>query len=279
MLSPIKDTGTTARMLYAQSLQDAFDENSDENVELIDQAITEFEHLYRYTHGQQRVRHAKSLIEALFDKAYTLADSDPNFVAGLDEILKVIVSARQGAGRNSQSARALLLFYEARALQEKRAFTDEAERAPPSRDTIEKYQQALKDPNALGEKVAEARDGLAQALATFTEETLASNSNPSDALRRRMRHDMGEAVQIHRDLVEHAWHNQPDSDLAGMLENLASDFEILAKLKRKGPFKETPLLEAVRAMERVVAAYHSARDSDAISEAQARLEDLRQKMR
>jgi hypothetical protein len=279
LLLPIKDSDTTARMLYAQSLQDAFDENSDENADLIDRAIEEFEHLHRYARAQQRVRYAKSLIEALFDKVDTLADSDPKFVAGLDEILKVIVSARQGLGRNDQSAKALLLFYEARALQEKREFTDEADRGPPTREAIEKYQRALKNPKALGEKVAEARDGLAQAFGTYTDEMLAANPTPSDALRRRMRHDLGEAVQIHRDLVEHAWHNQPNSDLAGMLENLASDFEILAKLKRKGPFKETPLLEAVRAMEKVVAAYQAERDSDGIAEAQARLEDLRQKMR
>lgn len=279
LLLPIKDSETTTRMLYAQSLQDAFDENPDENAGLIDQAITEFEHLHRFAPPQQRVRHAESLIEALFDRVDTLADSDPKFVAGLDEILKVIASARKRLVRNDRTAKALLLFYEARALQEKRSFTDEPDRGPPTREAIEKYQQALKIPEALGDKVAEARDGLAQALVTYTDEMLTANPVPSDGLRRRMRHDIGEAVQIHRDLVEHAWHNQPNSDLAGMLENLASDFEILAKLKKKGPFKETPLLEAVRAMERVVAAYQAERDSDGISEAQARLEDLRQKMR
>lgn len=279
LLRPIKESETTVRMLFAQSLQDAFDENPEENVELINQAITEFEYLYRVMRGEQRLRHAKSLIEALFDKVDTLADSDPELVAGIDEILKVIVSARRGVGRNDQSAKALLLFYEARALQEKRELTDEADRGPPTREAIEKYQQALKNPNALGEKVAEARDGLAQALGIYTDEMLAANPNPSDKMRRRMRHDIGEAVQIHRDLVEHAWHNQPNSDLAGMLENLASDFEVLAKLKRKGPFKETPLLEAVRAMERVVAAYQAERDNDSIADAQTRLEDLRQKMR
>lgn len=279
LLLPIKQSDTTARMLYAQSLQDAFDENPDENEELIDQAIDEFEYLHRYARNHQRVRHAKSLIEALFDKVDRLADTDPKLIAGLDEILKVIVSARQGLGRSDPSATALLLFYEARALQEMRELTDEAGRGPPTREAIEKYQKALKNPNALGEKVAEARDGLAQALGTYTDELLTADPAPSDALRRRMRHDIGEAVQIHRDLVEHAWHNQPNSDLAGMLENLASDFEILAKLKRRGPFKETPLLEAVRAMERVLAAYQAERDSDAIAEAQLRLEELRQKMR
>ena len=46
-----------------------------------------------------------------------------------------------------------------------------------------------------------------------------------------------------------------------------------------GPLKETPIREAVRAMERVVAAYEADGESDAAGEAQARLDKLSEVMR
>ena len=94
-----------------------------------------------------------------------------------------------------------------------------------------------------------------------------------------MRAAISEAIEIHTDLVDHAWLNQPNAELAGMLKNLASDFEILAKIKRMGPLKETPIREAVKAMERVVAAYEADGDYDSASEAQARLDRLCEAMR
>lgn len=280
LLLPIKDNDSRNRMLYAQSLQDAFDQNPSENGELIDQAITEFEHLHRHGLADQKFRYAESLIEALFDRLDTYADTDPLIIGGLDEILKVITSARARLGRNDHSEGALLNFYEARATQEKWALSDNEDgQTQPRRDVISAYQQALKMPSALGEKIAEARDGLAQALGTFSDETLASNPEPNRTLRRRVRTDIGEAVAIHTGLVEHAWFNQPNSNLAGLLENLASDYEILAKLKRKGPFKESPIREAIRAMERALAAYRQDQDSEGVVGAQSRLDELQQRMR
>ncbi len=94
-----------------------------------------------------------------------------------------------------------------------------------------------------------------------------------------MRAEISEAIEVHTGLVEHAWYNQPNADFAGVLKNLASDYEILAKVKRKGPLKDTPIREAVRAMERAVAAYEADADSNAASHAQARLDKLRETMR
>lgn len=276
LLAPTKETDLRARFLYAQSLQDTFDENPADNTSLIDQAIKEFEHLHRHGRVEHRVRYAEFLIEALFDRLEIMAQSSDETIEGLKEIIAVIGAARPRIPQSSQSGKALLNFYEARAKQELWALTKPG---TADRGVIKAYQAALKQPGALGEKYVEARDGLAQALATHTDDTLTTDPDAGRLARRRMRGDITDAIDIHTSLVEHAWHNQPNANFAGMLKNLASDYEILAKLKRKGPLKETPIREAVRAMERVVAAYEADADSNAAADAQARLDRLREIMR
>lgn len=276
LLAPTKENDLRARFLYAQSLQDAFDENPADNTSLIDQAIKEFEHLHRHGRVEHRVRYAEFLIEALLDRLEIMAQSSDETIEGLKEIIAVIGAARPRIPKSSQSGKALLNFYEARAKQELGALTKPG---TADRGVIKAYQAALKQPGALGEKYVEARDGLAQALATHTDDTLTTDPDAGRLARRRMRGDITDAIDIHTSLVEHAWHNQPNANFAGMLKNLASDYEILAKLKRKGPLKETPIREAVRAMERVVAAYEADADSNAAADAQARLDRLREIMR
>lgn len=269
-----KDNDARSRSLYALSLQDAFDENPDGNVALIDEAIEEFEHLFRHGSATKRVRFALLLIEALFDRLDAIEHASAEAVTALDRVIAIATSAglRKGASVDT----ALLKFYEARATQELRARVNPAK---PGLDVVRTYREALKHPNGLGEKLLEARDGLAQALAIHTEETQAREPEASRLTRRNMRASISEAIDIHTSLVDHAWLNQPNAELAGVLKNLASDYEILAKIKRVGPLKETPIREAVRAMERVVAAYEADGDSDAASEAQARLDRLSDAMR
>lgn len=263
-----------SRSLYALSLQNAFDENPDGNVALIDEAIDEFENLIKRGSADKRVRFAVLLIEALFDRLDTIEDASAEAITALKRIITIATSP---ALRKSASAdTALLKFYEARATQELWAREKPDQ---PELTVIRTYREALKHPNALGEKLLEARDGLAQALAIYTEETHASEPGANRETRRRMRAAISEAIEIHTSLVDHAWLNQPNAELAGMLKNLASDYEILAKIKRMGPLKETPIREAVKAMARVVAAYEADGDYDLASEAKARLDRLYEAMR
>ncbi len=264
-----KDNDARSRSLYALSLQDAFDENPDGNVALIDEAIEEFEYLFRHGSAVKRVRFALLLIEALFDRLDAIEHASAEGVIALNRIIAIASSA--GLRKGASADTALLKFYEARATQELRARVTPAK---PGLDVVRTYREALKHPHGLGEKLLEARDGLAQALAIHTEETHASEPDANRTTRRNMRASISEAIDIHTSLVEHAWLNQPNAELAGVLKNLASDYEILAKIKRIGPLKETPIREAVKAMERVVAAYEADGDSDAAGEAQARLDKL-----
>ncbi len=273
-LKATKDRDPRSRSLYAMSLQDAFDEDPDANLPLIDEAIEEFEHLFRHGSPAKRVRFAVLLIEALFDRVDAVEYASTEAVAALNRIIAIATSPSLRKGTSSDTA--LLKFYEARATQELRA-RERPEK--PGLNVVKTYREALKHPEALGEKLLEARDGLAQALAIHTEETFAGEPDAGTATRRSMRAAISEAIDIHTSLVEHAWLNQPNAELAGVLKNLASDYEILAKIKRMGPLKKTPIREAVRAIERVIAAYESEGDSDAASEAQARLDRLSEALR
>lgn len=275
-LEATKDDDHRSRLLYAQSLQDAYDENPEENLALIDRAILEFEHLNRHGRPEHRIRYALFLIEALFDRLDTIEQSSEDAKESLKEIIEIAKKDRGDSPNTISTGKALLKFYEARATQELRA-RDEA--ATPDQSVVDAYRQALKHPSALAEKFVEARDGLAQALAIHTEQTLTAGSEHSRLVRRRMRAEISEAIEIHTGLVEHAWYNQPNADFAGVLKNLASDYEILAKVKRNGPLRDTPIREAVRAMERAVAAYEADANSNAASDAQARLDRLREAMR
>lgn len=275
-LRATKDDDLRSRLIYAQSLQDAFDEDPEADIKLIDQAVEQFEHLYRYGAPEHRVRYAIFLIEALFDRLDTIEQSSEDAVTSLKEIIGIAKKPRDGSPKSTATGKALLKFYEARAMQE---LWERDESATADQSVINAYRQALKQPSALGEKLIEARDGLAQALAIHTEETFAASVEHGQLTRRQMRAEIGEAIEIHTGLVEHAWFNQPNTEFAGVLKNLASDYEILAKVKRKGPLKDTPIQEAVRAMERAVAAYEADADSNAASDAQARLERFREMLR
>ena len=149
----------------------------------------------------------------------------------------------------------------------------------PDRSVIDAYRRAVADVSALGDKASEARDGLAQALVTYCDAVL-QRGEPEKELRRQCRIDLNEAIAIHQELVELAWYNEPASNFAGALENLASDHEVFARLKRRGAYATAPLREAAKALERAVAAYHRAGDQkDRVAVAEQRLNELRLRMR
>jgi len=274
LLKPIKDTDRRARKLYAQSLQDKFDRNPSEDPRLIDLAIDEYRRLFKFGRGPGRFYDAIALIEALLDQVAERPETSTEELTDeiLNQILQVITIARNAISEADPSVTALLNFYEARAVQELRALGEKEE---PDRRVIEAYERAVLDLGALGEKANEARDGLAQALVTYADALADSGIDPTSEIRRQMREDILRAVAIHRDLVEFAWYNQPTSDFAARLENLASDFEIQAKMKRAG---EAPLREAIWAMERAASAYGSSGDRERVVAAEARLAELRQKL-
>ncbi|MGJ3628144.1 hypothetical protein AB5I41_16430 [Sphingomonas sp. MMS24-JH45] len=99
-------------------------------------------------------------------------------------------------------------------------------------------------------------DGLAQALATYSDELLGRGELDREA-RRQCRAALGEAIAIHQELVEFAWYNDQASSFAGALENLVSDHEVFARLKRRGAYASVSLREAAKAMERAVAVYRA----------------------
>ena len=89
---------------------------------------------------------------------------------------------------------------------------------------------------------------------------------------------MNGAIAIHTDLVDLAWLNRSTATFAAWLENLASDFEVLAKVRRQAVQKETALRKAIAAVERAAAAYRMDGDADRVGTAEARLAELRQKL-
>jgi len=231
-LAPTKDNDSRSRFLYAQSLQDAYDENPEGQIALIDEAISEFQHLHRHGPTEHRIRYAVALIEALFDRLDTIEHSSNDAEKSLKEIIEIAKKDQQRSPTTNRSGKALLQFYEARATQELQA---RDATTSSDQDVIAAYRAALKDPYALGEKFIEARDGLAQALAIHAEQLAiereqrqAAGSDLPQSVRRRMRAEISEAIEVHTGLVEHAWYNQPNADFAGVLKNLASDYEILA---------------------------------------------------
>src|SRR3546814_6834319 len=70
---------------------------------------------------EHRVRYAEFLIEALLDRLEIMAQSSDETIEGLKEIIAVIGAARPRIPKSSQSGKALLNFYEARAKQELRS--------------------------------------------------------------------------------------------------------------------------------------------------------------
>ena len=198
-LRATKDSDARSRSLYALSLQNSFDENPNGNVALIDEAINEFEHLFKRGAAEKRVRFAVLLIEALFDRLDAIEHASAEAVTTLKRIIAIATSASVRKSASAGTAR--LKFYEARATQELWA-REKPEK--PGLDVVRTYREALKHPHALGEKLLEARDGLAQALAIHTEDTHVSEPNANQDTRRRMRASISEAIDIHTSLVEHA---------------------------------------------------------------------------
>ena len=89
---------------------------------------------------------------------------------------------------------------------------------------------------------------------------------------------MNKAIEIHTDLVNLAWFNHPTATFAAWLENLASDFEVLAKVTQRASQKEMPLRNAIMALERAAAAYQMDGDADRAAAVEARLAEHRQKL-
>ena len=114
-LRATKDGDARSRSLYALSLQNAFDEDPSGNVALIDEAIDEFEHLFRHGSADKHVRFAVLLIEALFDRLDAIEHGSAEALTTLRRIIAIATSA--GLRKADSSGTALLKFLEARATQ------------------------------------------------------------------------------------------------------------------------------------------------------------------
>ena len=266
-LEPVRSKSPAHRRLYALSLQDAFEFDHEKNAHRINEAIMEFTHLY--SKGRPfRFGDAEALIKALFDCLEEQPDAKSNDQPkALNQIVKVIERARRNVKNGSQREKALLDFYQARAEQE---LSDEKQET--DRSVITAYRRAVNARDALGDKYDEAREGLAQALVTYTESIMTNSKNG----RQKMQKDMAEAIEIQNELVDLAWFNHPTATFAAALENLASAFEILEKVRQQPIQKGTALREAIAALEGAANAYRM--DDDAAERAiavESRLDELR----
>ena len=273
-LEPIKTKTRRHRKLYALSLQNAYDLDPGANAAMIDIAVAEFRQLSSKARGDNRFDDVVSLVEALFDKLDATDEDDSGRSALLQEIGTTIKRLRTRITDLMPKQRALLDFYEARALQEQMS----ADGGTPNRAVIDAYRRAVSDVSALGDKGGEARDGLAQALVTHCDALLQAGE-PDSEVRKQCRTDLSEAIAIHQELVELAWYNEHALNFAGALENLASDHEVLARLKKNGAYSPAPLREAAKSLERAVAAYRAGDRKDRVSAAEQRLSALRLHMR
>lgn len=274
LLAGSKDGSRRHRQLYALSLQNAFELDRDANGRMIDEAVTEFGHLASTSRGEGRFDDTVFLVEALFDKLDITGEPAERETL-LGDIREVIGRLRKPDADLAREQAALLAFYDARALQEMKAAGPDG---VPDDAVIEAFREAVADPGALGDKAAEARDGLAQALVTYSDQLLGRGALDREA-RRQCRAALGEAIAIHQELVEFAWYNDQASSFAGALENLASDHEVFARLKRRGAYASAPLREAAKAMERAVAAYRASGQQERVVAAEQRLLLIRARMR
>ena len=274
MLQPVKAKTRRHSTLYAQSLQDAFELDPETNAAMINEAVEEFRHLASTARGNNRFQDIVSLVEALFDELDTLLD-DKEREKLLGEIQEVIGWLRKPSSALARTETALLDFYDARALQELKS-VDGA--CAPDRAVIDAYRRAVADVDALGDKASEARDGLAQALVTYSDAVL-DRGEPDVPTRQQCRSDLSEAIAIHQELVELAWYNEHAASFAGALENLASDHEVFARLKKRGAYATAPLREAAKAVERAIDAYHSCDQQEKVAAAEQRLASLQSRMR
>ncbi len=258
-------------------LQDAFDNNPNENENRIDAAIDQFEKLLARARGPGRFQDAVSLVEARFKK-HSRSDSELSSEScdSLQRIVKVIEAARKRLPVDALRDRALLDFYEARAVQE---LTDKGIEKPPKRSVINAYERAVKSSVPGSQRAIEARDGLAQELVTLTDAQLRRNDSRSVSEIEQMRRDLSKAIAIHIELVELAWHNSPSSSFAGALENLASDYDVLDRLPVGRATAGEPLREAAKALERAAAAHRIAGDIERAAAVDVQLEGIRQRLR
>ncbi len=279
LLAPILQRGRRYKRLYAQSLQDAFDNDPDENGERIDTAIEQFGQLLARGRGADRFQDAVSLIEALFDKHSTSPDAElsPEGRANLARVVRVIGGARKRLSAAASTDRALLDFYEARAIQE---LADKGGDAPRNRSVIQAYQGVVdRLAPATSEMGLDAQDGLAQALVALSDARLELAGQPADADVEEMRCDLSKAIEIHTGLVQFAWHNSPSPSFAGALENLASDYAVLARLTKGSPQAGDALRGAAEALGRAVSARRLAGEGERAAEVEARLEEIRERLR
>jgi hypothetical protein len=277
LLEPILQRGPRAKRLYAQSLQDAFDNNPKENENCIDAAIDQFEKLFARGRGPDRFQDAVSLVEARFKK-HSGSDSElsPEGRDSLQKVVKVIEAARKRLPVGALKDRALLDFYKARAVQE---LTDKGTDKPLKRSVIDAYEHAVRNLAPATQRAIEAQDGLAQELVALTDAQLKRNDSPSASQKEQMCRDLSKAIAIHIELVEFAWHNSPPSSFAGALENLASDYDVLARLGVSSAGAGEPLREAAKALERAAAAHRMAGDIERAAGVDVRLEEIRQRLR
>jgi SIR2-like protein len=275
LLEPILQRGPRAKRLYAQSLQDAFDNDPEEN-NRIDAAIEQFEKLLARGRGPDRFQDAVLLVEARFKKHSRSNDElSAEGRTSLQRIGKIIEAARKRLPVDASSDRALLDFYEARAIQE---LTDKETDEPPKRAVIDAYERAVRNLAPATQRAIEAQDGLAQELVTLTDAQLKRNGTPSVTEIEQMSRDISKAIATHIRLVEFAWHNSPSSSFAGLLENLASDYEVQGRLLSASAAAADSLREAAKALERAAGAHRKDGDIERATAVDVRLEEIRQRL-
>lgn len=269
-LKPIKNEKLLYRTLYAQSLQEAFDSHFESNQHRISEAIEEFEHIYSTSRPFQ-FRRAEDLIEALFDGQEKQEEEEVDKERKLKRIIDVVETSRTHVSKSDRREFALLDFYHARAFQELSDIRTPGH-ADPGRKVIDGYRRTVRHQEVLGDKLDEAREGLSQALAYYVEKQI--ENKPDLTKRKQMKRYLDEAIQIQIELVDNSWANLENTIFAARLENLASNYGILADLYERNSDKQKAKRRAVEALVRASAAYKEVGDKAKVAELEGMITEL-----
>jgi tetratricopeptide (TPR) repeat protein len=244
--------------MHALNLHSLFETDSENNTQLLDRAITEFEELVAKTTDQQRLDNVISLCDALYDKSETESlDAANEALNRIVELIRPLISDHSDA-RTLRNAKLNLLL--AQALQ------DLGDRTADDRALLESetaYSHAIAgftindDP---GGRLADAKSGLAAVL-----QVRGQAAEDKEMLRR--------AVALYRELLETSSGAELSKENAGPIENLADALRALAALADQ---EEAGLLysDAEGLLERAIRIYERQDENEQADLARKALRDV-----
>ena len=253
--------------LHATSLFDRFKEMPEQDLDILKQAISEFE-LLAQRKGPKLPSDIKNLIEARLELYDRLSDEGEERPLLAESIAESAALAQENVDVGSREW-ALMEHYRAEVTQQKAERLKRDPRADSSemqkqradllmlaRDSYEAALPILSFQDAI--KAKECKEGLAGALTELAE------------LRpRTAKANLRQAKALFQEAIEFARRNTPGKKYAGALENLAEVFEIMAK--RHPEDAQTAHDEARALLREAERVYEEADDLDGVRAVQSKL--------